>query len=449
MWTGALNSSATINSTAAFDDIARATSQCSVQYDAWSASSVSVSYSKNLASRSIKDFNPFTAPPVLTNYEPSCCMSLYNTIFNAVISAQDSLLQHTQLPLATRTHHLHNQVLVPSYVSCDQARTTTGSVWTWVDGYPRVNATVNPESCAGPSVVTSTYSSEEVSPVFPSLTGIAGASSAICGSGSFICQEYFGGTRSGQCAIMDEGRVELIYWPVSLSSSGTTTFTVTPTQTGLVTAEYEGTILTSPTVYLRYHTLYAGVDIAENYMDEMLSSHLNSRFISEVDSTIVTVTDSVDGDSLSPPCPTTIIGSTYSNVIIPVPPEVTLSTLNYFFSALDGQPLFGQGSAETRSFNYADLQPNPLPAARWRDYCGYDKLGYPLTGSNLEKKCATIDDVSNPYKYRIIPSLMLLRNWDATWENCTMMNNTGSGPCLQLGIRHAHCNQRPLWRCPL
>lgn len=117
-----------------------------------------------------------------------------------------------------------------------------------------------------------------------------------------------------RCAITG-GRVRLLYWPVpqtsSLNVSNSAIITSDAgTTAGPVIASVSGIRLTSPTVYISYHSLYAS-------------------------------------DSCS------AVGANHSATIIPIPESNMLSSF-YFTWATNGQ------IAQTSSFNFADLN-TPVP----------------------------------------------------------------------------------------
>ena len=387
--------------------LSQAISSCSDEYHSWSSSSISFFDNEYVSFKARGKIRDPAWPPKFTVPRPSCCEPLTEPAATALRAAQISAEQGGRISEITSTAHHHNVTIPASWISCDKARSTTGSAWTWVDGYPRVNVTVDPKQCDGPSLITNEYLLSSVSTIYPNFTDLMGVTELPC-IGPLLME-----VDDRNCAILDQGRVEVIYWPVSLESSGSSTYTITPTETGLVTAEWRGKTFTSPTVYLLYSTLWAGgwdVPILKSYL-----KHINDN---RPPATAETGIEDPTNDPFAPDWSTALrIGSSYTDVLIPIPTDIELSTFHYSRVGTSVVKAF------TQAFNYADLSPNPLPASKWLLDCGFDDLGKPF--DDREAMCATINQKASPYRYRIVPPLNLVRDIDPAWQNCTMIDNTG------------------------
>lgn len=225
------------------------------------------------------------------------------------------------LSLWKATSHFHSVSKPDSWISCEKARSSTGSVRTWVDGYPRVNVSVISKPCPRPTPITTHITETVQQSVWPSFTSITNP----CFPDPLPCIH-----EPAQSVIYDEGKVEIIYWPVTLGSSKASTFTVPPTQKGMVTAEYYDATFTSPTIYLRYPTLWAAYGASLARSEYLVKSHLNS----DGQRTFTTsgheyIFDRLENDVDTGHCFTSMIGKTYSNIIIPVPTSFDLSTFQH------------------------------------------------------------------------------------------------------------------------
>lgn len=174
--------------------------------------------------------------------------------------------------------------------------------------------------------------------------------------------------------------------------------TISTTETEIKTAYFSGSILTSPTVYLHYKSIWTEgpyVKLQHDYNSGPISRNLTAFYDQDC-------SDSADGKA-------------YRDIILPIPTNVTLSTLYYG----EGQRLVTQfgltrlqhgKDATIQSLNYADLPPNLVPIFEWRRECSSWRFN-----SINDVNCATIFD--DAYSPRLFPP-ELLRNLDPAWESC-------------------------------
>lgn len=167
----------------------------------------------------------------------------------------------------------------------------------------------------------------------------------------------------GVCTIQG-ATVQLLYWPVATGAPNATNATTTHGDTGPITASYENTILTSPTVYISFETAYALNDC-------------NSTVGKEYPGAIL---------AMDPASVSSVIGG------IGALGGVTIGTSTI--------PLF----YESASFDYADLN-FPVPPAAY-----YNQPRCFAEG------CETIYNDYNPVL--VVPSQ--IRQLDPAWSTCTL-----------------------------
>ncbi|KAI9699234.1 MAG: hypothetical protein M1820_007206, partial [Bogoriella megaspora] len=161
----------------------------------------------------------------------------------------------------------------------------------------------------------------------------------------------------GRCAVTG-GSVRLIYWPTTQTSNAEP----------LVVSDL-GTYFTSPTVYISYSKIYAS--------------------------------DSCSG-----------VGSTYTNVLLPIPNSMDLSSL----WETNGAYLVPQ----TASFNYADLnEPVPQSIYERQPQCaiyeasvGFYQMGN--TGVAVNTTCPR----TAPYEPMLVVPSSIIRQIDPAWASC-------------------------------
>ncbi|KAF2232791.1 hypothetical protein EV356DRAFT_534306 [Viridothelium virens] len=109
-----------------------------------------------------------------------------------------------------------------------------------------------------------------------------------------------GCTANCQQCIVTGKSVELIYWPVK-TAPGQKNVTITPTETGLVTATGFGTTFTSPTVYISFDQLWAN-----NHCGRPVGTTIDNKIIPVSASDVSTITNQwgiyqVGGEPNPPP----------------------------------------------------------------------------------------------------------------------------------------------------
>ena len=335
--------------------------ECAAQHQSWSAANEIFSYSLYRASRSVYlsgAHATITAPPATyTGPTPSCCAVLskdfiknssdwYKSSRSALASAVSagavSYVKSTYLSTSTYTW----RACPKDWPSTWQTSTST---WTGSDG--NIHGVVS--TCAIDHTETSIVTRSQTSTILQSTT--------IGPEPSRPCQT----NGCGQCMLVANG-VEVIYWPVLPTNS-----TITKSPAGQFVAEYKGTTLTSPTIYLKYSTLVSGYD-----------------------QPLPTVSPRGSCSSKQ----------TYTDVIIPIPQSIGLST--YYFSS---------STKVYEPFDAADFAPNLVPQRKWLNDCGVDSTGSTLaTQADL---CKTIID--NYYRPRFSHPEILIREYNPAWENCS------------------------------
>ena len=365
-------------------------SSCSLDYWSWNTASISSSYSSYLESRKTSSWDD--TPQTITefpwyskNLGPPCCTSVWSRYSGqsnawdgwssrAYSSALDAGVVSYSYSTSTWSHWAWDD----EWYQCNFARTITGEPWTWVDGGKHISTSLLDE-CPGTS--TSTYTSEDTftQTLWPSMYA------------SFATPSACYTTQCSNCHIRDGGHIQVLYWPVSLGSSGSSTWTISPTTTGIVTAKYGDTVLTSPTVYISFSTLYAGYgfEVAEGSMP---------------------IVDGVYSNIFNP-CTSSHVGKTYSDVIIPIPTNQGLSTIHFIANTISESTIVTRVVAP---FNYANLPPNPVPMSVWLRQCGTNVWG--SSSPNQVEDCAVI--VDEAYGPRLQQPLAV-RDFDPAWENCT------------------------------
>jgi len=158
-----------------------------------------------------------------------------------------------------------------------------------------------------------------------------------------------------QCAIRGQ-KVEVLYWPVkTVLDEHNLTITITPTTTGIVTANVRGHTLTSPTIYLSYDILSA-----ENNCGQ--------------------------------------VGANFTSGILPIPLNETLSSFGYRRRYHSQMP--------TMSFNFADLnEPLPLSIYQKQFDCGY----------NATETCPIV--IPGNYNPSVVLP-RAVRSLDPLWADC-------------------------------
>ncbi|KAI9708584.1 MAG: hypothetical protein M1820_003802 [Bogoriella megaspora] len=166
----------------------------------------------------------------------------------------------------------------------------------------------------------------------------------------------------GRCAVTG-GSVELVYWPA-------TTFSDLGAN-GPVTLSTLGTVLTSPTNYISYATLYAS--------------------------------DACSG-----------IGATHYNTIVPIPTELQLSSQFAEVPFHDAhvfeevQPI----TLRTAPFNYTDLNtPVPYSIYTSQPFCVSEIFSLGI----IDQKCAT----TRPYEPILVVPTAVFTNIDPAWATCS------------------------------
>lgn len=358
-------------------------SSCAIQFSSWTSASLSFSYSNYLASKS---FLVTGGVPVSTvNFEPdepSCCSDLATdwsskssswseSSFSAYLVFMSSFEDPYVLHNVTSTWSVENE----NYWSCRAGLRST-STWRSIDGELHGKIFTLPGSCSGePYTTTVTTSSAGVSPLW---------TASIEPRYPPACVEK----GCGECYIYDRG-VEVLYWSVSLSYSDGSTFTITTPRTGINTAEYKGRILTSPTIYLHYKSLWAGGFLqGMGYYYNPENGQRTGSFVSRDDE-----------------CSSYFKGGMYTDAIIAIPPEVALHS--YYYSDSVEEKII-------ESFDFADLPPNPVPMSKWLRECNNEI--FPVTTGDPKEVCATIID--EMYQPRLFQP-QAVRDFDPAWENCS------------------------------
>jgi hypothetical protein len=168
----------------------------------------------------------------------------------------------------------------------------------------------------------------------------------------------------GRCAVTG-GTIELLYFPPGLSHPAT----------GPVVATTLGTVLTSPTYYISFASLYASDACSE-------------------------------------------VGRTLTSMIVPIPTSEPLSTLFATTAPCDAHrannPWLGQIFVGTASFNVSDLLHDSVPYSIYtsQPYCASQ-----MYSSNCDPdSCPT----TLPYRPLIVLSSQLLNTLDPAWATCSL-----------------------------
>ena len=183
-----------------------------------------------------------------------------------------------------------------------------------------------------------------------------------------------------QCAIYDAA-VQVLFWPVSVTYSEGKRLTISSTETGEKTIHYSGSILRSPTIYLHYKSIWTG-GLLLNVISGMTSG---------------IVSQSLEG-LYGSYCTLHSSSRVYTDVILPVSLDVTLSSLYYgdvqiSTEILDIPFMRHDTIATIQSLNFADLPPNLVPVSNWRRECSY----YLANKDEADQVCATVfDQYYNP-----------------------------------------------------
>ena len=271
-----------------------------------------------------------------TRSKPECCRALDSkwigggSIFlPPYLAASQSAQEANALVTTTITDTYFTSQYAASWLSCNSARTAQGSVWTWTDRYTRlgdVEPCSGPIFTLGPARLASLVTRNPPNMTRPILTK--------------ACDPL---PDCSRCTIVDEGRMEIIYWPATLAPSNATTSQPINVKRDAVIAEYRGINITSPTVYLYYPTLYATF------------GQPTKRLLVWTGFTAKSQLDA---------CGSSYQGNTYTDLMIPVPLEETLSTFSMSRSTLSSVEGFSFGLVYEylvkEPLTYVDLPPNPV-----------------------------------------------------------------------------------------
>ena len=373
------------------DDWNEAVKTCLVDYSAWYAGSISYYRSSALIDLTTSPNPLWTATTNFPRQWPSCCNTINSQLMSAAGTEFDkfesslssavegmnsaeksSYMYSTRYFLTTATSYTS----LESWSSCTSARTVLNNIWTWVDGYDRANYSIDSRPCPDPTMIYT--------------TNVSVVSRKFRAGYTLPCERQTI-MNCDVCRIFNEGFVSLVYWPVSLGWSGNTTYTIPPTETGVVTAEYWGTTLTSPTAYLRYEALYAGYGVVDQW--GQIAGTRN-------------------------PCPDAVVGGRHTSVIVPVPPEDKIITYQYVWS-WNSWGSSSQLDITKSTLNFADLDPNPVPASLWV---------LPCLASHKLSGCSTIDTISWHTSYYQILNPDIVRKLDPSWSSCTFWTDYRPDP---------------------
>ena len=162
----------------------------------------------------------------------------------------------------------------------------------------------------------------------------------------------------GRCAVTG-GTVQLLYWPATATNN--------LSATGPVTLSTDGTVLTSPTYYISYRSVYAS--------------------------------DGCSG-----------VGPTHYNTIVPIPASETLSSVFGGTVPCDAHFRYTQEWLATASFNVTDMnEPVPFSIYSSQPWCAtYQR----------EHGCQSSCPTGLPYKPLLVVPHDVLRSMDPAWASC-------------------------------
>ena len=359
--------------------------QCKNEYQTWSADQRS-SYEDRSRSLYAASTEVSRFMPQFFTQSPECCQELYNTWqtsggpgeqASSEYEASSSKLGPAYISEVVTTFETYND----AYSSCMKSLIPI-STWIAEDGQLHGKSVTHSGTCEKSMTMITTK--------VPTTTKTMWDANSIIPyySREDPCPRK---QDCNQCVIYNDG-VQILYWPDSVTWSGGRSFTVPPKNTGggVQTADYHGTILTSPTVYLHYKSIWAGSPYDEADIWYFLGSM--SRSLIAVRPAECTSMPRFNG---------------YKNKIVPVPLDFTLSSMYYNFTV----SRYVDVTATVESLNFADLAPNLLPMKQWQRVCPYG-------GDSHEERveyCKTV--VDEDYKPRLFQP-EFLRSIDPAWKSC-------------------------------